>query len=327
MIQVKNNDTETHSYAGQEILPGETYTLQMPDYETFRSSSVLFADVGSGTALVGDGTSFFTNPNDGWRFLMSDAPSKIVTAGEVVLEWAQFYTLYLSVKSFAHTYCVDCGDYYFVWLLLNGSEVYCPKILKGTGDATSFETYVKPYCNPNEALRIRVTTCKLGRAMHQRYITFSSATPGSVDNTNYLEQDYGDVTYTMKKRTLTNGVYTWETTTNANECNETWVDWEPTFDYEIFKGELDIGKTVAGNDWECHVIAVPDVPAAYGGSIQLVANPRIKWKAGASIGIDASLNPKEMKYSATLHTNKIRTIIKHPSGASAEFQLCLSVFK
>lgn len=327
MIQVKNNDTVSHIYAGQEILAGEDYTLQTPDYETFRASSSLFSDVGLGVALVGDGSTFFTNPTEGWQYLMKDAPARTTTAGEVVLEWTQFYSLWLSVKAFAHTYCVDCGDKYFVWLLLNGSEVYCPNIVKNTADCTSFETYMKPSCNPNEALRIRVTTCKLGRAMHQRYIAFTTALPGSVDNTNYLENDYGDVTYTMKKRTLSNGVYTWTTTTNSSECNETWVDWEPTFDYEIFKGELDIAKTLVGDAWECHVIAVPDVPANYGGCIELVSNPRIKWKAGTSIGIDASLNPKEMRYSATLHSNKIRAIIKHPAGANSEFQLCLSVFK
>ena len=83
-----------------------------------------------------------------------------------------------------------------------------------------------------------------------------------------------------------------------------------------------------GDDaWEIHVIGVPDLPSSVGGSVDFIANPRIKWIRDKHLDIDASLNPAELKYNATYHTNKIRFILKHPVGVQTEFQINLKVFK
>jgi hypothetical protein len=246
---------------------------------------------------------------------------KITSVGDVSLTWPQLKAFYDVYKAVCQINFIDMTSYYYIWINFRGQKIYCPELLKA--DAATFEPY-KVNCNILENERTRITTCKQGRKYHSRYISFDTAADtDQFDNTDYLEQSFGDCTYTMRDA---QGAIT----TIAANCKETHLDFEPHFDYELQGGILDIPAELAGNSddaWEVHVLAVPDIPAASGGCIVFIANPHIKWLKGKTLTVDASLNPSELKYSSTYHTNKIRIIIKHPLGAKSNFQINYKIFK
>lgn len=174
-----------------------------------------------------------------------------------------------------------------------------------------------------QRIEARTVNCVSGRRLHDRFITIQTATQDSYDNTDWQENDYGDLTYIMKD---VNGA---TTTVNAN-AKETWIDFEPEYDYEIAGGAVFVPDTLDGNDdnaWEIHVVGVPDLPAAYGGNVHLIANPRVKWVKGSWLATCSVNNPANLNYDATYHTNKIRFVFKHPVGAATEFQLRLNIYK
>ena len=74
--------------------------------------------------------------------------------------------------------------------------------------------------------------------------------------------------------------------------------------------------------WEVHAVGLPDIPKAYGGEVEFVSNPCLKFRKGKTVNINARLNPKELKYNDPIPgTNKFRFVLKHPAGATSEFQL------
>jgi hypothetical protein len=217
----------------------------------------------------------------------------------------------------------ELSDRYSVWVEWRGLRLETHNIYKDSTEAEDFVTNIKPISNLPQSNLSRVTTNKFGRRLHDRYISITTAAEtNKYDNTDYKDVDYGDITYVLKD---ING----ETTLVGAEAKETHIIFEPTFDYEIFLGEVYIPSELPGNNdnaWECHAVAVPDVTANLGGCIQLIANPRLKWSKGGKIG-KSVFNPAELKYSVTLHTNKILIIFKHPVGSQCEFQINLALFK
>jgi hypothetical protein len=324
-IRIKNNDSSNHTWGGKEFTPGEIYNIQVSDYSQFLTSVSLFADVGSGKALVGSLDTFFTDPIEGWEYLEHEADEEVTTTGEPIVTWTQMKAFYTAMASISRMFYIDLGDYYFLWLSVSDQKLFVPNLVKESTDGGDFEDNYKAICNVPEAFLTRITTCQMGKALHLRYISFTTADQDNYDNTDYNEVDYGDVTYTMKKWVDDALV----TTTVNSECEETWIDWEPAYSFEIMGGVLCIPGTLAGdndNAWEVHILGAPDVPAAYGGCVQFVANPRLKWSKSSQIVVDCALNPKVVQYSAVYHTGKIRTIIKHPAGAQTEFQLNFKIF-
>ena len=312
------------------------------------------------------------------------------------LSWGVFKTFVNTVK--LNIFYLEPSDkeYYHVFTLY-GSAFIETFLNKGSTEAVEFEDAYKDSANVPEAPRTRITTNKLGRKMHMRYVTFTTSSQDNYDNTDWADQDFGDVTYTMKNASG-------ETTQDEILCKETWLDWEPSYDYEIAGGGMyvpgslasrnfniselcqsggsatgtasghnlkvksvivisgsdqenyngtktimavpdsdhfvfninsetvspatGIFSAVEGDDaWEAHVVAVPDLPPAYGGQLAFLANPRIKWIKNEFMEIDSAINPAELAYSAVYHSNKIRIIVKHPVGAKTEFQFRLKIYK
>jgi hypothetical protein len=218
---------------------------------------------------------------------------------------------------------LDLGDEYYVWCIYKNTNFYVRHLVKSSDDGIDFETNYKFKANLPQAVETRLSTCRYGRKLHSRYISFFTAEPVGFDNNNYLEQDHGDATYVMVDVNR-------NVTTDKSLCKETWIDWEPLYSYEVAGGEIYIPPTLAGNNddaWELHVIAAPDYPAAYGGSIQFISNPRLKWRKGGWLVEDESLNPAAVDYVPGYHFTKVRWIVKHPLGASSEFQIHMRIFK
>jgi hypothetical protein len=240
---------------------------------------------------------------------------------ELLANWSQIKSFFSGNRGSNLNY-VDMGTYYYLWLCFRNQKIYLPNLEKSSTDGVDFETNFKSSCNVPEALESRIRTCKYGRKQHCRFITLTTADQNNYDNTNYLDIDYADVTYTMFDASK-------NVTTNNAEAKETWIDWMPPYSYEVRGGSVYIPETLPGdlNLWEIHVVGAPDIPKEYGGSLEFLANPRIKWNMGHKIECNSELDPADVIYYPGIPANKIRFIFKHPVAAQVEFQIHLNLYK
>lgn len=158
---------------------------------------------------------------------------KVSSTGELVLTWSEMKYFYEHIgggnKIFINF--VEFESHYYVWLSFRDQKMFVPHLSKETDDAVDFEENYKASSNVAEAPRIRVTTNKLGRKLHSRFITFMTSDQDNYDNTDWQENPYGDLTYTMLD--LEGNI-----TTSNSECKETYVDWMPEYDFEMAGGSL-----------------------------------------------------------------------------------------
>lgn len=238
---------------------------------------------------------------------------------EIQSSWTELKNFYDANKPLASLNYINIGEAYYIWSEFRTVTIFCKIYQNSTEEFIEFQTYL-PFCNIKEAEKVRVTNCKIGRKLHDRYVTFTTAkATDNIDNTDYNDQSYGDIVYTMRNVNK-------EITTFEEDCKETWLDFMPLYNYEVSSGFLYVPSTVTTDDWEVHIIGVPDIPANQGGCVNFIANPHLKWNAGEYLFLDSSMNPAELLYSP-YGTNKIRIIIKHPLGAQEQFQLNIKVFK
>lgn len=112
-------------------------------------------------------------------------------------------------------------------------------------------------------------------------------------------------------------------TTMDSTCTKTVFEFEPSYDYEIIGGFVSIADQPV-NDVRMWVVAVPDVPAAYGGSKVMANGPNFKFKT--MIETDGRV-AKRLSYDATNHTNKLQFVIKHTAGEQHNLMLNLEFYK
>lgn len=72
IVTIRNVSGSEKTYAGQTIADTELYTLETGEYVQFKLDQALFADVSSGAALIGNGTSDITDPVRAWEWLQGD---------------------------------------------------------------------------------------------------------------------------------------------------------------------------------------------------------------------------------------------------------------
>jgi hypothetical protein len=238
----------------------------------------------------------------------------------IEISWQELRDFYDSNKPAAELSMLELNDRYHVWAEWHGLKIMCRDLFKD--DASEFETTYKNHCNTQRPERVRIVTCQVGRRTHYRYIIFQTAVLNGFDNTNWKNEDYGDITHTMKD---VNG----NTTTDGSLAVQTILDFSPTFDYEISGGTFDIPSTLGGNQalWEAFVLGGPDIPRAYGGEVEYLANNRLSKTTGKQLIMDESLNPAEITGEVSTLARKIRIIIKHPQGEQAEFQLMFKLYR
>jgi len=250
--------------------------------------------------------------------------AEVTTQSEIICAWACMVNFFNN-NALASMQYFEMPNSYYIWIEYRLQKLLIPSLVKNTDDCNDFEANYKHKCNLAEAPKVRITTCKIGRKLHDRYISLTTASQDTFDNTNYNYEDYGDVTYKMYKWVNEERVLT----TIDLEAEETWIEFMPSWNYEISSGSIDLPAILPGDNdnlWELHVIAAPDVAVENGGSIELIANPRIKFKKGKTITVDSSMHPAEMLYSI-YNTNKILFILTHPAGQQAEFQINLKLYK
>lgn len=251
----------------------------------------------------------------------ADGTPEVNSTGELIVNWAQIKAFNMVNLGCFLNY-MEFDTYYYIWMCYRSQKFYIPELLKSTTDATDFETNFKSSCNIPQAVDMRLSTCRYGRKLYSKYVTFHTSTTAGYNNDNYLGQDSGDVTYTMVDA---DG----NVTTNENLCVQSIIDFESTYSMEIAGGDTSIPSTLPGDQdlWALYVVGAPDYPKQFGGSIEFISNPRLKWDIGKRITEDESLNPANIEYIPGYHFTKIRWIIKHPAGAKAEFQIHMRIYK
>lgn len=169
------------------------------------------------------------------------------------------------------------------------------------------------------ALLSRVKQAPTGWTYQLRGIEFKTSDLSSLVN---LDPNGNAITDANIKLYDASGVLT----TISSLAVKTVVDLEPAYDYYIIGGIAKILATPAGNV-RLGIIAVPDVPAAYGGSKVMVSNVNFKYM-GQNDKVDADGRAsKQLSYSATNHTNKLRFILTHDPGATSDIAIYLEHFK
>jgi len=109
-------------------------------------------------------------------------------------------------------------------------------------------------------------------------------------------------------------------------CVQTIVDFEPPYDYEVVGGSAQCLNAV-NVDLRIWVIAVPDLTLAQGGSRLMVDGINFKYLgANDKVVVDGRAS-KRLNYSASLHTNKLRIILRHPAGHKSKLQVVIDHFK
>jgi hypothetical protein len=113
---------------------------------------------------------------------------------------------------------------------------------------------------------------------------------------------------------------------NLGTCVKTVIDFEPTFDYEIVGGTLRVNSNPSA-DIRLWIVGAPDIPAAAGGSKEFASGINLKFLApDASFEIDGRVT-KFLTYNSTLHTGKMRIILKHPAGTQINTQVIMHIYR
>lgn len=175
----------------------------------------------------------------------------------------------------------------------------------------------------------RIATTIEGWHYQPHAIEFTTAKYGGfynkkIDSSDFFtETDLGFVT--MKIYDSNNS----EITSSQNEGNavKTVIDWMPLHDYEVI-GALYYQQNEPTQDIRLWVFGVPDVPAAYGGSIPFVQGGINLKHVGTGHGFSSDgRSSKYMTYNATTKTNKFRIILKHPTGVQHTGMIAWEIYK
>ena len=109
-------------------------------------------------------------------------------------------------------------------------------------------------------------------------------------------------------------------------ATKTVVDVELPYDYEMIGGALRQTATPI-EDVRLWVVAVPDVPAIYGGSKEMIGGINLQYMHGGDVIFADGRAAKYLTYSATTHTNKMRIIIRHPAGYVHRLMVTFEIYR
>lgn len=169
----------------------------------------------------------------------------------------------------------------------------------------------------------RTKAAKAGWTYHLTAPEFTTSTIGSLYHKDVDGNDLNQATVKFYNAANT------ELTTQGScdtDCVKTVLDFEPPFDFEIIGGTVKSADTIT-EDVRLWVIAVPDIPAEYGGSKVMVQGINLKFvEPNNGVEADGRVS-KYMAYSATYHSNKLSLVIKHPAGHKVDLMIAYEIYK
>lgn len=238
-----------------------------------------------------------------------------------------------TIKTFCTTFSIpvdyiDLGAIYYIRAVKGSFNVECYLNKDGGADQIDFETNFKTDGNVKISdvdgttmVRTKVTT--LGWTYQAHFFEFCTGKLASIFESNYLGNNMGYAT--IKLFDASGSQITDQSIADAN-CTMTQIDFEPTYDIDMVGGQVRIYESLT-DDVRLWVVAVPDVPATYGGCKQMVTGANLRYYANSQPITADGRAAKHLVYSSTQHTNKLRFIIRHPVGVKADISVMLEYFK
>lgn len=169
----------------------------------------------------------------------------------------------------------------------------------------------------------RTKQAPTGYTFQLRCFEFATATANSIVNndfTNTAQSDIIETFYDADGNVLT------DPTAISTSAVKSVFDFEPTYDYYIIGGELRMLVSPL-SPVRFSVIAVPDIPYSSGGSKVMIQNCNLQY-ISASDRIQADGRAaKQLSYSATYHTNKLRFVFFHEAGIQVNIAFMLEFFR
>lgn len=247
------------------------------------------------------------------------------------LSWADFKA-FLTQRGASVQWLIVNGMY-MLWAFDGPMSVLCSIPISETPstEQTDFETNYKASGNTRLAVQAdsdnaplaRVKAAPTGWTFQFRFFEFTTAKLASLVNNDALTgAALSDASMKLYKADNS------EVTDSSGEAEvvRTVIDIEPTYDFYAIGGHCKCIVTPA-TDCRLNVVAVPDIPAAYGGSKIMVQGANFKLISGNDkVDMDGRA-AKLLSYSATYHTNKLRVIIRHTAGEQNTFILGIQHYK
>jgi hypothetical protein len=162
--------------------------------------------------------------------------------------------------------------------------------------------------------------CPSGWQFQKRYIEITTSELNSIKNNKANGTSWGDATIKFYD---VNGT---ELTTQGacdTDCVKTVFSWEPSYSYSIIGGGVKT-PTLAANDMDLWLTAVPDVPENMGGSKVMISQMNLKYYT--EIHVDGRTG-KILNPDNTYHTNKLQVVAKHSVGIKQKIIVNLEHFK
>ena len=175
----------------------------------------------------------------------------------------------------------------------------------------------------DDAMLVRPKAAKSGWTYHLTAPEFKTSELNSLYHKDISGTDLGACT--VKYYDISNVELTTQGSCDT-DCVKTVFSFEPTWDYEIIGGTIKTFNDITV-DMRTWVIAVPDIPAAYGGSKVMVQGVNLKYIDPNNGIVADGRASKHMTYSATLHTNKLQVVIKHPAGTKEDIMVAFELYR
>lgn len=110
-------------------------------------------------------------------------------------------------------------------------------------------------------------------------------------------------------------------------CVKTFVDFEPTFDIDIYGCKLMIETAPIDRAYLWAIVA-PDVPKEYGGCKTFMGGGmNLQMIMPKAISIADGKSSKMIRYDSVYHSGKIRLIIKHSAGEKIGIQMIYEFYR
>jgi len=156
IFKIKNVSGVDGEWAGQTIVNGEVYLISKGELEVFRNDQEVMAAVAQGDLVVESATESFTNPIEGWNFLVGD----IFPKSEIDGKKLAVHTSYKPNVSDSSVYAVWTGA---------GDDIINEKI--GEGDLLEFDM-VPGVATVSKSINF-LSSC--GRVwIHEGYLKFNN---------------------------------------------------------------------------------------------------------------------------------------------------------
>lgn len=248
------------------------------------------------------------------------------------LSWTEFKA-FVAARAMAMQF-YDAGGQYRVFAF-DGPICYACNVMQDAGsDQTDFEANYKSSANAkigeqkdsDNAVLSRVKAAPTGWTFQFRCFDFTTALPASLNNSDNTGADLGDVNMKFYKANGTQVTSPGVLDVDQLAITKTVVDFEPAYDYYIIGGHSKSPITPV-SDCRLFVVAVPDIPAPYGGSKVMVNNANFRLITGNDKIDTDGRAAKLLSYSATYHTNKLRFIFNHAAGEQIGFIVAIEHYK